>query len=521
MITQFSCVHRQLVSRATGIARCTHPRVVAQGGLVDREICVSCLHRVNSPAPNERPPNVADCAVIIPCHNYGRFLAECLDSVLAQTLSPSHVVVVDDSSTDNTAAIVQKYADRGVTYARVEHRNPHATRGFGLSLVRNKYVLFLDADNSLPPKYLEAAIGKLESDRSIAFVYPVLERIGDRTGRHLTPPPQLTSLEIAGRNVCDASSVIRRELLVQSLTFCRRIETNAMEDWRMFREVLESGPWRAVRNDVPLNYRIHRDQRSRAMRAKPSYWNDASLERETVTVVLTASGRWSLWPRRLHWLKSLTWPKDRLRVLVANTSHSEQTAASLGIADFACAGVSVYDHPVGAPGLADLDRRVSGNLCRDVDAAVAAIYNRAAMEANSEYLAIVEDDVFPHAPDWIERLMHNMGPKTAAVSAKYHHRYQPEKCVAFHVQEPRFCTLLPMTCTGRQQIDGTGFGALVIRRSVLHRFPLAADQASHAHYDLDLGRRLKAAGWQWWLDADVSCDHECGSAPVLETAQAN
>ncbi len=457
-----------------------------------------------------------DCAVVIPCHNYGRYLAECLDSVLAQTRRPAEIHVLDDASADLTPVVAQHYAAQGVRYHRVEFRNLHRVRGHGCSLTRRKYVLFLDTDNTIPPAYLQAAVEQLEADRGLAFVYPTLQQFGQRIGPAFEPPEEVTADDIATANRCDAGSVIRRELLAQSLTFRREIPRKVSEDWRMFRDVLGSGPWRAALNSEPLNYRVHAAQCTQTTWRGRTYIEDAALDQEVVTVVVTVSGRWALWPRRLAGLRDLTWPRDRLRVLVVNTTHQPQTLAGLALADFRCAGLALYDHPVGRPGLADLDRRVSEDLRWDVDAAVAAIYNRATLEAGAEFLAILEDDVFPARPDWIEQLMQSMGPRTAAVSGKYHHRYQPDKAVAFRVTEPTSCGLLPLTVSGRQRVDGTGFGALLIRRSVLRQFPLAADQRSHPHYDVDLARRLKGAGWEWWLDADVDCDHLCGSVPQRE-----
>lgn len=74
-----------------------------------------------------------DCAVVIPCHNYGRYLAEALDSVLAQTRPAAEILVVDDASDDETAAVAARYAARGVRYLRVANRSVYRNRLLGLA----------------------------------------------------------------------------------------------------------------------------------------------------------------------------------------------------------------------------------------------------------------------------------------------------------------------------------------------------------------------------------------------------
>ena len=92
-------------------------------------------------------------SVIIPLYNASRFIAETLASVQSQTYSDWECIVVDDGSTDNSAAIVKNIAvsDERIKYVYQENAGPSAARNHGLQLAKGEYVQFLDADDWFPP----------------------------------------------------------------------------------------------------------------------------------------------------------------------------------------------------------------------------------------------------------------------------------------------------------------------------------------------------------------------------------
>lgn len=98
---------------------------------------------MHSPAPHRRHPLVS---CIVPVFNGERYLAEALDSILAQTYRPLEVVVVDDGSTDGTAAIVRGYDGRVRTVRQV-HQGAPAARNLGMQAARGAFIGFLDADD--------------------------------------------------------------------------------------------------------------------------------------------------------------------------------------------------------------------------------------------------------------------------------------------------------------------------------------------------------------------------------------
>jgi glycosyltransferase involved in cell wall biosynthesis len=103
-------------------------------------------------------------SVVIPAHNRAWALPACLDSVLGQTWAPSEVLVVDDRSTDDTAAVVARYAARGVRCARLERgAGAQAARNHGIELARGDWIAFQDSDDRWLPRKLELQCAALQA----------------------------------------------------------------------------------------------------------------------------------------------------------------------------------------------------------------------------------------------------------------------------------------------------------------------------------------------------------------------
>jgi len=108
-------------------------------------------------------------AVIIPTFNHAHFLAEAIESVIAQTRSADEIIVVDDGSSDDPAAVVAKF--KSVRLIRQKNRGPSAARNTGLWNCKASHIIFLDADDRLRPKALEAGLTCIADHPDCAFVY--------------------------------------------------------------------------------------------------------------------------------------------------------------------------------------------------------------------------------------------------------------------------------------------------------------------------------------------------------------
>lgn len=143
----------------------------------------------SSPAPETQPT----VSVLVPTYNRERYIGECLDSILAQTVRPLQVIVIDDGSTDSTQEILHTYSNR-ITCLRQENAGKSAALNHGLTFATGEYVWIFDDDDVALPNSIERRLKLLEERGDIDFVYSghCFGRDGDDgkivRGRSYTPP---------------------------------------------------------------------------------------------------------------------------------------------------------------------------------------------------------------------------------------------------------------------------------------------------------------------------------------------
>lgn len=108
--------------------------------------------------------------VLIPTYNRAKYIGECLDSILAQTIKPAQVIVVDDGSTDSTPELLHSYAEK-ITYLRKANGGKSAALNFGLPFVTGDYVWIFDDDDVALSDSIERRLKLLVDCDDIDFVY--------------------------------------------------------------------------------------------------------------------------------------------------------------------------------------------------------------------------------------------------------------------------------------------------------------------------------------------------------------
>ena len=107
-------------------------------------------------------------SVIIPCYNAERYLVQCIDSVLGQTLEDFELICVDDGSTDGTQQMLLAYQQRDPRVKVLTQSNQYAgvARNAGMEIATGQYLLFLDADDYFEPYMLQRLIERADATQA-------------------------------------------------------------------------------------------------------------------------------------------------------------------------------------------------------------------------------------------------------------------------------------------------------------------------------------------------------------------
>lgn len=110
-------------------------------------------------------------SVITPAYNAARFLGEMIESVRRQTFQDWELVIVDDGSTDDTVAVIERFAaDRRIRLLRQPNAGPSAARNHGMRAARGSFFAFLDSDDQWLPTFLEHQLGVFDAHPETALV---------------------------------------------------------------------------------------------------------------------------------------------------------------------------------------------------------------------------------------------------------------------------------------------------------------------------------------------------------------
>lgn len=106
-------------------------------------------------------------------HNYGRFVRQSVESVLAQTLGDFELLIIDDGSTDDSRKEIERFADDPRVQVIYQHQQGlNRTNNIALRAARGRYLVRLDADDYLDPNALMLLSGALDRDPELGLVFP-------------------------------------------------------------------------------------------------------------------------------------------------------------------------------------------------------------------------------------------------------------------------------------------------------------------------------------------------------------
>jgi len=203
-------------------------------------------------------------SIVVPAYNVADFIAETLDSALAQTCADFEIILVNDGSPDSAKLekTLEPYLDK-IIYIKQENGGAAAARNTAILEARGELLAFLDGDDIWFPTYLAAQTGALASKRC-DLIYADALLFGDRRFKsetYMTKAPSsgaVTTESLLGAkcNVLTSGTVVRRETVLQAGLFDERLPHAGMEDFEMWFRLAKNGARLDYQPEVLLKYRV-------------------------------------------------------------------------------------------------------------------------------------------------------------------------------------------------------------------------------------------------------------------------
>lgn len=458
---------------------------------------------------------------IITSRNYGRFLKQCLDSCVAQSLPFDRILVVDDDSSDDTAAVAHSFPR--VQYLRVAHHNYSMARNTGYdTLPASEFVLFVDADNWLSENF-HAQLRQGLNEPKVAFAYAKIsmQKDGCPPVFHANVVPFDEGC-LEHHNIADACSLIRCSAFEQAGRW--NTARGFMSDWGLWIRLARLG-WRGrFRPAAVLNYRLHAAQMSNERRnGHPSIFVSPIRHNAMVAIVTLFAGRtWAL-RHYARFLQSLDWHRDNLFIVAVDNSASDAFGCELrsmlaasGIAQAVCVNDARAVTCASAAEFAGNARlRLDHN--RSLGNHMAFLYATARqyVPAGAAYVWSVEDDIEP-PPDALTHLAFGV-------------HLRPDAGMVSGIARSRFCRRLIAWNAGRtvetppfdsyNEITETGFFCALFPRSAWESLAFRACEgvpSGNIAYDHTACRDLRLAGRKIYMAGSVRCKHWQSDGTCLE-----
>ena len=252
-----------------------------------------------------------DVSVIIPAYNAAPFLAETLESVLAQTVPASEIIVVDDGSTDGTGEIAKSYEPR-VNVVTQANRGVTVARNAGAAAAQGAWLAFLDADDLWEPAKLQRQL-EAASETGASLVYTNRYNLGARgdlphVQSDIQPPYEgdvFLDLMLRG-NYITISSVLVKANVFRDVGGFEFENIQGAEDWHLWIRVAERHRVAACKDPL-VHYRFHETM----MSGDPRKMQRARMLAIEDALTLPRS-------------RSLPWPvRSRIRSMTAQTNAND------------------------------------------------------------------------------------------------------------------------------------------------------------------------------------------------------
>jgi hypothetical protein len=267
-------------------------------GIFDWQPVIDLLLKIYERAQADEPQNVS---IIIPCHNYGRWVGEAIESALNQSVT-CEVIVINDNSTDDSASVISRYAKKVSIITNETNLGVAEARNKAITQAKGTFIVCLDADDRLHPNFVEKHLQSFHSlDDAIAYA-PILfiDSDGGPRGGGLFRQPAITALQSSGKNQIPSCNMFRKSWWLRVGGYEGRY--SPAEDAHLWMKIFAyGGQARRASNQPLMDYRVHSG--SLSSKGFPNWWDDWNInysspiqERDSkITIVLDKADKDLLW----------------------------------------------------------------------------------------------------------------------------------------------------------------------------------------------------------------------------------
>lgn len=201
-------------------------------------------------------------SVIIPAYNSEKYLKQAIESVLIQNV-PLELIVINDCSSDNTAAIMNDYKeDPRVHYYENEQRlGASGTRNRGVRISRGKYIAFLDCDDWWEPEKLKKQLHMIKKTGAVlcSTARRLIDSSNPSSEKIISVKETITYKMMLHQNWINCSSVLVRRDVITKYPMAYE---DSHEDYITWLKILKQYKFACAINEPLLNYRVSNQGKS-------------------------------------------------------------------------------------------------------------------------------------------------------------------------------------------------------------------------------------------------------------------
>jgi glycosyltransferase involved in cell wall biosynthesis len=205
-------------------------------------------------------------SIIMPAYNAGKYIAESIDSVMAQTYNNWELIIIDDESVDNTASIVKKYliTEKRISYLWQKNGKQGKARNEGIKKTDGEYIAFIDADDIWLPEKLSKQIVQLNQNCvDLVFGYSFELSYGQKTsvtrgrGKGLYAADSAINFLVFHDAFLMSTVLVKRSAILAAKGFEEDERIQYCEDWHLWLKLALRGLSFYSDASIVGYYRLH------------------------------------------------------------------------------------------------------------------------------------------------------------------------------------------------------------------------------------------------------------------------